>query len=779
MGALKLYKLLATAMAAVAVMAAVAQAQTDSTAATQTAGIAAQTWDCGVTSGSVTATLNRATLTISGKGPMGNWYYQNSEFIEGNNPPPWSHAISTVANVVIEDGVTSIGSYAFGGSSGLMSVTIPNSVTFIGNGAFSGCVSLTSVTIPNSVISIGESAFYLCAGLTSATIPNSVISIGASAFSGCGGLTSVTIPNSVVSIGEMAFSGCGGLTSVTIPNSVTSIENGAFYNCGGLISVSIPNSVTSIGKGAFYNCGDLASVTIPHSVTSIGYSAFSGCDGLASVTVLNPVPPKQELVSFDDKISANVCMYVPPNSVAAYHSANGWKSFRCVNDSIIAVVADDKAADSTAVTRAMWLAQADSIIAARSARIAVPVWDCGAEPGTVTATLIAGGVLWISGKGPMADWHEGNWYNDEDEIPPPWNNAKNSITHVVIQDGVTSIGSSAFYNCAALRSVRIPNSVTSIGQLAFSGCAGLTSVTIPSSVTSIGNWAFENCGGLTSVTIGDRAASIGDRAFENCKNLASVIALNPKPPTLERYEFNNTNACLYVPPNGIDAYRSAAGWNAFRCIKDTAAIGRADSAALAKMSGIAERVWDCGAAPETVMAALIGGTLRIIGKGPMANYDGARAAPWLDFRSSITRVVIEHGVTSIGNTAFMGCMTMTSATIPASVTSIGTHAFSGCRDLASVTIPNSVKSIGVLAFAGCTGLTSVTIGYGVTSIGYEAFASCTGLTSVIVLSSTPRGSFQSLDMAKACLYVPSKSIAAYRSAGGWKSFNCIKDATSR
>ena len=89
-----------------------------------------------------------------------------------------------------------------------------------------------------------------------------------------------------------------------------------------------------------------------------------------------------------------------------------------------------------------------------------------------------------------------------------------SVMYVGITYRVTSIGSSAFYNCSGLTSVEIPNSVTSIGSSAFSGCSGLTSIEIPNSVTSIGERAFYNCSGLTSIEIPNSVTSIGNDALD-------------------------------------------------------------------------------------------------------------------------------------------------------------------------------------------------------------------------------------------------------------------------
>ena len=143
---------------------------------------------------------------------------------------PWYISRNSIKQVLIEDGVQNIGSYAFYGCIGLTKITIPDSVTSIGRGAFEACKSLTSVTIPDNVTSISDYAFQYCTGLTSVTIPDSVTSIGNYAFEDCTGLTSITIPDSVTSIGNYAFEDCTGLTSITIPDSVTRIGEATFKN---------------------------------------------------------------------------------------------------------------------------------------------------------------------------------------------------------------------------------------------------------------------------------------------------------------------------------------------------------------------------------------------------------------------------------------------------------------------------------------------------------------------------------------------------------------------
>ena len=225
-------------------------------------------------------------------------------------------------------GLTSIGSKAFYGCSGLSSVEIPAGVTSIGDQAFRECSGLTSVEIPAGVTYIDGDAFYKCSGLTSVTFGegSQLEIIGGLAFYNCSGLSSVEIPAGVTSIGDYAFYGCSGLTSVTFGegSQLEIIGDQAFYKCSGLTSVEIPASVTYIGDEAFYECSGLTSVyyqgdlarwcegfgddgnhclmqycknlyingelvqgdlVIPDGVTSIGNGAFWRCSGLSSVEI--------------------------------------------------------------------------------------------------------------------------------------------------------------------------------------------------------------------------------------------------------------------------------------------------------------------------------------------------------------------------------------------------------------------------------------------------------------------------------------------------------------
>ena len=894
------------------------------------------------------------TLTISGTGAMKDYDYYN-------NPSPASQKKDSVKKVVIEDGVTSIrnsafydcnsltsitipnsvtsiGAYAFSNCYYLTNITIPNSVTSIENYAFRSCSSLTSITIPDSVTSIGELAFYSCDSLTSITISNSVTSIGERAFAYCSSLTSITIPDSVTSIGEAAFAGCSSLTSITIPDSVTSIGEYAFQSCSSLTSITIPDSVTSIGAYAFSDCWDLTSITIPDSVTTIGESAFNACSSLTTISL----SCKSSLKRSDFGKQADLVSYTShtlnkTEAKAATCTENGNKEYWTCEHCKKYFLSDDANPETAKAVE-----QSECMIPAIQHKNAIiqnaseptetapgysgdrycPDCDTIVEKGytywnedNLTWKLYADGTLNISGAGAMKDY-------DYDNNPSPASQKKDSVKKVVIEDGVTSIGNSAFfyctsltsitipnsvtsiepyafYNCNSLTSITIPNSVTSIGNFAFSDCSSLTSITIPDSVTSIGAYAFSYCSSLTSITIPDSVTSIGNGAFDNCSSLTSItisdrvtsikpyafsycssltsITIPNSVTSIENFAFSKCSSLTNITiPDSVTSIGSSAFngcsslqtislscksslkksdfgdqadlvsytshtlkkteakdatctedgnkeyWTCEHCGKyflsddtnpETAKAVEQSETVIpashkltkveAKDATCAENgnkeYWTCehckkyflsdDTNPETATAVELSetvipalkhknattrgaveptetapgysgdrycpdcdtvlekgytywnegnltwklyedGTLTISGTGAMKDYNADDNLSPAYNNSKVKKVVIEDGVTSIGERAFSNCSTLISITIPKSVTSIGKTAFYNCTSLTNITIPNSVTSIGNLAFSYCRSLTSITIPGSVTSIGSEAFSSCFYLETI-------------------------------------------------
>ena len=584
------------------------------------------------------------TLTISGTWAMKDY---NSE----ENPSPARKRKDSVKKVVIENGVTSIGSSAFRGCTNLTSITIPNSVTSIEVAAFYGCSNLTSITIPDSVTSIGDSAFESCSNLTNITISKSVTSIGYAAFADCSSLTSITIPDSVTSIGDWAFISCSGLTSITIPDSVTSIGNYAFRYCSSLTSITIPDSVTSIGELAFDDCSSLTSITIPDSVTSIGKDAFQNCRNLTTISLsCKSSLKKSDFGEQADLVSASHTLK-KTEAKDATCSEDGNKTYWTCEYCKKYFLSDDtnpETAKAVELSETVIPALNHKNITTRgvvepngtnpgySGDRYCPDCDTVFEKGytywnegNLTWKLDADGTLTISGTGAMKD------YNAVGNLSPA-TQKKDSVKKVVIEKGVTSIGNDAFHNCNSLTSITIPDSVTSIGSFAFDSCSSLTNITIPDSVIGIGSSAFCDCSSLTSIVIPNSVTSIGSYAFDDCKNLTSITI-----------------------PDSVTSIGNKA-------------------------------------------------------------FSGCR---------SLTSITIPDSVTSIGNSAFSECRSLTSIKIPVNVTSIVYFAFFNCSSLTSITILDSVTSIGNYAFFGC-GLTSITIPDSVTSIGEAAFSDCTNLKTI-------------------------------------------------
>ncbi|MCD8158323.1 MAG: leucine-rich repeat domain-containing protein [Clostridiales bacterium] len=387
------------------------------------------------------------TLTISGTGDMYD-YESYPDYA------PWYTLKSKITSVIIEDGVTSIGNYAFYYCYFLTSVTIPDSVTSIGESAFRDCTCLASVTIPESVTSIGESAFYDCISLASITIFGSIKSMGKSVFEGC--------------LFETAGPVGGGYDFEL--GSTESIPKYAFYNCTSLTNIVIPDSTVEIGFWAFYGCTGLTSVTIPDSVTKIDSTAFYKCSNLKYVYCY------EGSTADDDSI----------------YSFSG-------SSNVTIVYIDDISSITTETTT----------------ETTTEVTESGSCGNKLTYTYYSGThTLVISGKGTMTDYSYSDyapWYDLRGKIKSVIieDGAKSigsyafykctGLTSITISDSVESIGESAFSYCTSLTSITIPDRVISIDTGTFMGCTGLVSITIPDSVTSINSYAFRGCSNLKYV----------------------------------------------------------------------------------------------------------------------------------------------------------------------------------------------------------------------------------------------------------------------------------------
>ena len=225
------------------------------------------------------------TLVISGNGKMPD--YDEMMWHRRKSCTPWGKDYEKIKTIVIQEGVTHIGNFAFCipfSRKGNLdtyptyhNVSIPNTVKSIGNDAF-GYSNLKQVIIPESVESIGESAFEACLLLNSVNIKGPIKTIEAGTFSHCKSLESIELPNTITSIEGRVLEGAfesSGLRTITIPSSVKTIGENAFAFCSELFSVTIRDGVTTIGEEAFGNCYKLAILDIPNSVKSIGRCAFS------------------------------------------------------------------------------------------------------------------------------------------------------------------------------------------------------------------------------------------------------------------------------------------------------------------------------------------------------------------------------------------------------------------------------------------------------------------------------------------------------------------------
>jgi len=369
----------------------------------------------------------------------------------------------------------------------------------------------------------------------------------------------------------------------------------------------------------------ITSVVIAEGVTSIGDNAFSGCTELTSVTVPSSV-------TSIGKDAFNGCTSL--ENIYYNGTESEWED----------IASEDETEQPADIS------------------FAVAGGVCGDD---LEWTLYSDGTLVIRGTGSMYDW------STTSARYSPWNEISGRIKSVIICNGVTSIGDSAFADCSSIQTVFIPDSVTSIGEYAFIRCEDLTSIDIPDNVVYIGYFAFRFCHGLTNVYVPAGVTTMSNSAFSGCGNLER-IDVDP----------NNTVFC------SVDgAVFSKDGKKIISC-----PAGKTGSFTI----------------PETVTT---------IGSSA---FDGCE---------KLTGIRIPDGVTSIGSQAFLSCSGLTEIDIPDSVTSIGSYAFA-YTDFTEIRLPEGIMNIGNSTFNGCSNLERINIPDGVTYIGELAFFMCSSMTEI-------------------------------------------------
>ncbi len=515
-------------------------------------------------------------------------------------------------------------------------------------------------------------------------------------------------------------------------------------------------NIVRIERYAFWNCDTMAGISIPSSVANIDDDAFSGCNGLKHfhVSKNNPFYSSVDGVLFD-KEKTELLRY-PGGRQGVYRIPDGVTG--------IGKLAFSGCGNLTGLTIP------DSVTS---------IGESAFQGCTgITTLMIPGSVTSIgegafSGCDSLTDFQvsENNLsYTSIDGVL--FNKEKTELIRYPgsrsgeyrIPDGVTGIGTWAFFGCDKMTGIAIPNSVTSIGESAFQGCTGITTLMIPGSVTSIGERAFSWCSSLTDFQVSennlsytsmggvlfnkektelirypdgkqgeyivpDGVTNIGAWSFFGCDKLISVHIEN----SVQIIGDSAFSECSNLTNVHIGDGVTSIGTGAFTWCTSLTSLTIPDS-----VTSIGEYIFsEC----SSLTSIYIGNSVTTIEEHMFCDYssltdvyigDSVTKIEKMAFSgcSNLINLHIGNSVQIIGDSAFSDCSSLTSLTIPDSVTSIGEWAFSHCSSLTSLTIPDSVTSIGERAFSHCSSLTSLTIPDSVTSIGKRVLSDCSSLTSL-------------------------------------------------
>lgn len=392
----------------------------------------------------------------------------------GDRPFSGDWALKTVE---IKGNVPRLSNYSFHECDALQEVLITGSVGTIGDDAFKELDSLERVQIASGLKTIGKRAFWLCDNLTTVSLPDGVTSIGEEAFKECSSLTTINLPNSITTIGANAFNGTKLTGPLNIPSSLVSLGDNAFHGCGGITGTLLfPGALENISKNAFAGCAGVEEIILPRGVLTISDGAFNNCSGVQRLWLTNSI------------------------KTIGVSALSGMKNLKKIYFS---------GTISEWETGIQWADKGYQMGVAITTNEEIASGSCGEA---LTWSLNSAGDLTVSGTGDMASFTA---------TGAPWAEYRDQVKLVIVGQGVTSIGSSAFQDCKNLELVRLPNTLTALGKAAFLRCGKLTNITLPASLESVGEDCFTGCEKLELLNL----TGVPDEIMELRTSLEGTVTL--------------------------------------------------------------------------------------------------------------------------------------------------------------------------------------------------------------------------------------------------------------
>lgn len=533
-------------------------------------GVAATTFvvGCGTCGDNLEWVLeDNGKLTISGTGTMHDY--------TATDKAPWdsykNSYSKTITSLVMEEGITSVGNYAFDSCSKLTSVALPDSLISIGKCAFSDCSRLTSLKLPERLTYIDDQAFSNCTGLTSVIFPSNLTSIKECAFCGCANLSGITFSDNLSFIGDYAFSDCSALSSIVLPQGLVSIGDYAFIALSNLTSIEFPENLTTIGSGAFNDCSQLTEITlnsdisaesnpflrtnlrivhIANTVSTVPYAICStstitefdvnDTDDIGLVSIDNV------LYSYDDFLETyTLVRYPAAKENLEYNIIDnteiiGENAFRDCNflqriniPDTVQTIGNYAFANCGKLSTLRWGAGVTTmgttssyIFSYSSAKDSSPITNIilPENPRTIPqpSTVINYEVITDTGIGYKTIDGVLFSYDGKQVTLIEYPNGR-SDTEYVIPDETHVIGRFAFDNNKYISNIVFSDSVISIEDAAFDGCSAIEYLTLPDSLITIDYKAFAYCSGLKAVQFSSVLTEINDYAFLGCTYLKEVF----------------------------------------------------------------------------------------------------------------------------------------------------------------------------------------------------------------------------------------------------------------